>query len=192
MRTFLSIHGGEILGELSMFDRMIFRGHLTGFYPQGAFQRFLSSQGILLKDFGRYVRTMTTILREHLNAIATQTGRPMIYLKQAMTAARGKSKETLAREIAARDGVIEGLICIFSTVENCSSFEVRGNRQSQKLEVLRARRKCLHYYLYLMDRELGFMHIRLQSWFPFQIQIYINGREWLGRQMDLKGIGYRR
>lgn len=192
MQTFLSVHQGEILGQLSMFDRMIFRGHLSGFYPRGAFQRFLSSQGRLLKDFGRYVRTMTTILREHMNGIATQAGRPMIYLKQAMTAARGKSKEALAREIAVLDGVSEGLICIFSTVENCSSFEVRGNRESQKLEVVRARRKCLYYYLYLMDREFGFMHVRLQSWFPFQIQIYLNGREWLGRQMERKGIGYRR
>jgi hypothetical protein len=192
MRTFLSVHDREILGQITMFDRMIFRGHLTGFYPQGAFQRFLSSQGRLLKDFGRYVCTMTTILREHMNGIATQAGRPMIYLKQAMTAARGKSKEALAREIATRDGVREGLICILSAVENCSSFEVRGNRQTQKLEVVRARRKCLYYYLYLMDREFGFMHIRLQSWFPFQIQIYINGREWLGRQMDRKAIGYRR
>jgi hypothetical protein len=148
MQTFLSVHQAEILGQITMFDRMIFRGHLTGFYPQGAFQRFLGSQGRLLKDFGRYVRTMTGILREHMNDIATQAGRPMIYLKQAMTAARGKSKEALAQEIAAQDGVREGLICIFSTVENCSSFEVRGNRRSQKLEVVRARRKCLHYYLY--------------------------------------------
>ncbi|MDI6795081.1 MAG: hypothetical protein QME81_19810, partial [bacterium] len=36
------------------------------------------------------------------------------------------------------------------------------------------------------------MHIRLQSWFPFQIQVYINGREWLARQMDKQGIQYER
>ena len=191
MKTFLTLHQKEIFGQLEMFDRMIFRGHLSGFYPRGAFQHFLSSQGTLLKDFGRYVRTMTTILREHMSSIATEAARPMIYLKRAMTAARGKSKEALAKEIAERDGVREGLICILSAVENCSSFEVRGNRQSQRLEVVRAPRKCLHYYLYLIDREFGFMHIRLQSWFPFQIQIYINGREWLRRKMELKGIGYR-
>ena len=36
------------------------------------------------------------------------------------------------------------------------------------------------------------MHVRLQTWFPFQIQIYINGREWLAKQLDCKGIGYQR
>ena len=36
------------------------------------------------------------------------------------------------------------------------------------------------------------MHVRLQTWAPYEIQIYINGREWLARQMDQAGIGYRR
>jgi len=36
------------------------------------------------------------------------------------------------------------------------------------------------------------MHVRLQSWFPFEIQIWVNGRQWLARQLDREGIGYQR
>ena len=36
------------------------------------------------------------------------------------------------------------------------------------------------------------MHVRLQTWFPFPIQVCINGREWLAREMDKAGIGYKR
>ena len=36
------------------------------------------------------------------------------------------------------------------------------------------------------------MHVRLQTWAPYEMQIYVNGREWLARQMDQAGIGYRR
>ena len=36
------------------------------------------------------------------------------------------------------------------------------------------------------------MHIRLQSWFPFTVQVYLHGREWLGRQLDQQGIAYER
>jgi hypothetical protein len=192
MKTFISVHQNDVRGEITMFDRMIFRGHLLAFFPKNAFLRFLLSQKILLKNFGWYVQTVTRILKGHIQRIAAEAGREVIYLSSAMTAARGKSKEDLAREIARRDGISEGLICVFSTVETCMSFEVRGNRQTEKLQVVRAARKCLHYYFYLIDGELGFMHIRLQSWFPFQIQLYINGREWLARQMDRKGIGYQR
>jgi len=38
---------------------------------------------------------------------------------------------------------------------------------------------------------LGWMHARIQTWFPFNIQIGINGREWLARQMDQAGLQYR-
>jgi hypothetical protein len=85
-----------------------------------------------------------------------------------------------------------GLVCVLSVVEPCRSFGVTPNRQTRRLEVVRRRRKCLHYYLYRIDPEFGWMHVRLQTWAPYEIQVYVNGREWLARQMDQAGIGYRR
>jgi hypothetical protein len=46
------------------------------------------------------------------------------------------------------------------------------------------RRKCLHVYQYWCDHVFGFMNARIQTWYPFNIQLCINGREWLARQMD--------
>lgn len=192
MDTFESIHQDRIMGKLSMFDRLIFKGHLTNFYPAGAFGRFLYRQGVLLKDFDKYVKKATASLKEQAQAIAGEAGRPYEYLASATTQASGQSKEERAREIAARDGIEEGLICVFSVLELCSSFDVRGNRETHKKEVVHRQRKCLHFYFYYMDREFGFMHVRLQSWFPFQIQVYINGHEWLAQQMDQQGVYYER
>ena len=192
MTTFESVHQDEILGSLTTFDRMIFRGYLTGFFPDGAFQRFLNRRGVLLKDFGRFVEGATAKVKEHVMRLAATAGRPYVYLESAHTAASGTSKEDVAREIAERDGIKEGLVCVLAVVEPCWSFDVRRNREKKKLEVVRRRRKCLHFYLYRIDREFGWMHVRLQSWFPFTIQIYINGREQLSRRLDELGIGYAR
>src|ERR1041384_6507550 len=46
-----------------------------------------------------------------------------------------------------------------------------------------------HLFLYV-DRDFGLMHVRLQTWLPFSIQVCVNGREWLARQMDRAGIRY--
>ena len=192
MDTFLSIHQDAIMGTLSTFDRMIFKGHLSGFFPQGAFARFLSSQGVLLKDFGAYVERATEAIKEQAKQLAQAAGRPYLYLEHAATHARGDSKEDQARAIAARDGVHQGLICVLAVVEPCRSFGVRGNPDTHRLEVGRQRRKCLHFYFYYQDAEFGFMHVRLQSWFPFEMQIYINGREWLAHQLDQRSIAYQR
>lgn len=191
METFLSIHQDSIIGTLSTFDRMRFKGHLTGFFPDGAFARFLASQDILLKDFGKYVKQATETLKAQAQN-SEESGRPFIYLRSATTKASGRSKEDLARAIAADDRITEGLICVFSVLETCTSFDVRGNRETHKLEVVRRQRKCLHFYFYYIDPEFGFMHVRLQSWFPFEIQICINAREWLARRLDERDIAYVR
>jgi hypothetical protein len=89
-------------------------------------------------------------------------------------------------------GVTEGIICLISAVESCWSFQVRKRHSSGRLELFRRERKCLHHYLYLIDEEFGFMHVRIQGWIPYECQIYINGREWLARQLDKRGVGYVR
>src|SRR2546426_3369152 len=42
------------------------------------------------------------------------------------------------------------------------------------------------------DPEWGWMNARIQTWFPFNIQVCINGREWLARQMEQQGLHYQR
>jgi hypothetical protein len=41
-----------------------------------------------------------------------------------------------------------------------------------------------------MHKDFGLMHVRLQTWFPFNMRMCLNGRSWLARQMDAAGIGY--
>ncbi len=36
------------------------------------------------------------------------------------------------------------------------------------------------------------MHVTLQTWFSFEIQIYINGRAHLAKMLDKENIGYKR
>ncbi len=147
---------------------------------------------MLLKDFGAYVAKTTEELKAAVQQMAHAAGRPYLYLESVMTKAQGRSKEDLARSIAAKDGITDGLICVLSTLEACRSFGVRKNPATHHLEVRPQQRKCLHFYFYYFDAEFGFMHIRLQSWFPFTIQVYINGREWLGRQLEQQGIPAQR
>jgi hypothetical protein len=181
------------MGSLTTFDRLIFKGHLTMLYPQGAFARLLSRQGVLLKDFKPYVQEISQQIKRHAQELAEAAGRPYRYLQGAQTARNGQGgKEGLARQIATEDEVAAGLICVLATLEPCSTFTVRGNRETHKLEVVRRKTKCLHFYFYYLDAELGFTHIRLQSWFPFQIQVYVNGRECLARHLDQQGIAYER
>lgn len=192
MNDFEKVHADVVEGTLTMFDRIIFRGYLSNLFPDGAFARFLNANGVLLKDFSVFVQQTSAELKAHVEQLASEAGRPYKYLASATTKASGTSKEDLARAIAAQDNITAGLICVLAVVEPCQSFTVQGNRATQKLEVKRKRTKCLHFYLYFMDAEFGFMHVRLQSCFPFELQVYINGREWLARRLAEKGLAFER
>src|SRR5438034_7192127 len=97
-----------------------------------------------------------------------------------------------ARQLAERDRIEHGLVCIFSILEPCRSFSFLFKKPlpDQRPFVKPARRKCLHLYFYFMDRNLGLIHVRIQTWFPMPIQIYMNGHEWLARKLEANGIRF--
>jgi hypothetical protein len=192
MSVFEDTHASGVLGSLTMFDRLVFKGHLTGLYNRGAISAFLWSQGFPLTEWSRYTQQATATITANAKALAAQADRPYIYLDHATTRWKGQTKESLARSIAERDGISEGLICVISIVEPAQSFDVRPNPETHRLEARRRQRKCVHHYLYLIDSEFGFMHVCIQAWLPYPIQIWVNGREWLARQLDAAGIGYLR
>lgn len=192
MGAFEDLHHKRITGSLAMYDRMIFKGHITRLFKQDAVRCFLWNQGVPLTDFTTYAKATTERIANNARALANDAGRPVISFDHVKTRNRVQQKDDLAKSIAARDGVTEGIVCLISAVEPCMSFQVRKSMKTKRLEATRRERKCLHHYLYLIDPEFGFMHVRIQGWIPYECQIYINGREWLARQLDKAGIGYVR
>jgi len=120
-------------------------------------------------------------------ALAERKGRPYRFLTSSQI-----SKEDVARQIAAQDNIKQGLIVVLGCVEPCMSYVVRGNRETRHIHMELAQRKCTHFYYYYLHPVFGFMNVRVQSWFPFTINICLNGREWLARQLDAAKVAYRK
>ncbi len=181
MESFLQQHAEKITGVLSCFDRLIFKGYLPFSYPRGM-EGFLHQQEVLLKDFRAFALDQSQKLKDHAQALAEAAGRPLIYLEKRIR------KEDEARRLAAKDGVTEGLVCVFSKLETCSSFKIAYGKGRPRLK--KSYPRCLVFYFYYLDPEFGLLHIRLPTWFPFTIQVYVNGHDWLAHQLDKRGIGY--
>ena len=146
---------------------------------------FLSHNNVLLKDFGEYAEKVTKSLCEHIENIAKINNRPYQFLY-----GNDIDKGELARKILQENPIQDGLIGIFSNIEVCSTMNVIKNGKTKKLELKWGPRKCKYYYLYYFDKDFGFMHIKIQSWFPFMVQIYINGHEWLKQQLIKENINF--
>lgn len=185
MERFLTRHKDRIVGTITGFDRILFRGTLRCLSHPKGMSVFLSSQHVLLKEYGHFVQRLSHEISEHAKALAAELGRRYQYLTSSSL-----SKEQLAREIMEQDQIKQGLVCVFAAVEPCQTISVRPNRQSKKLELVSQSRHCKHLYFYFVDREFGLMHIRLQTWLPFSIQVCVNGRRWLGNKLQQAGIPF--
>lgn len=187
MERFMKRHESRIVGSIAGFDRILFRGNISSICHVGGMDRFLSSLKVLYKDFGTFAQKISDQVKAHAQEIAKQEGRPFIYITSAK-----QSKEETARAIMEQDHITEGLICVLSCVEPCQSFRIRKDAVRKWIYLAAAERKCLHVYFYFVDRECGFMHVRLQTWLPLSIQVCLNAREWLAAELTRAGIKYKR
>ncbi len=187
MQAFVSRHRHQIQGTLSGFDRLRFLGSLRRLSYVDGLASFLAAIGVLLKGFGDFMLNLSQRIKQASErlALATPTGR-VHYL-----ASSAQSKEEFIQGLPAPSHPgPSGLIAVLSCVEPCRSYELHRNPTTKHLELRSALRKCLHYYFYLDHPCFGPMHVRLQTWLPFQIKVVLNGRDWLARQLDTAGIGY--
>ena len=186
MERFLKRHASRILGSISGFGRVLFRGVLRSIsYVQGL-DWFMGSQRVGFKDFEWFVEKFSRGIKQRAEQIAQAAGRPFLFVSSGKL-----SKEALVRKLLEENPVQQGLICVLSCVEPCQTFTVRRDREKRQLRLLPRQAACLHFYFYFLDREFGLMHIRLQSWLPLSIQVCVNGREWLARQMQRRGIAFQ-
>lgn len=182
---FIARFGQGVTGAISGFDRLRFMGTLRTLQTGRGMMGFLAKTGVLLKEFAKYVESLTGRVREHGQRMAKDAGFEVCYLRGST-----QRKEELAQGAAEKSGVQEGLVAIYSCVEPCWTFFLRKDAQRKHLVLEAGQGKCLHQYYYFLHEECGLIHFRLQTWFPFTVTLCINGRQWLARQMDRAGIGY--
>jgi len=169
----------DILGTSSTFDRVIITGSIIPIAYQKGLSTFLSVNNILLKEFIGYAKNLADIIKAHAQSIAIKENVSYIYLNNSKT-----RKEKLVKSIIEDRGNHPGLIAVLSALEVDNSFDIYRNKETKKLELISRKRKCLHIYFYFIDEHLGLCYFRVQTFFPFKVQIYFNGREKLACEMS--------
>src|ERR1700679_777223 len=179
MHSFLSRFASLVSGVLCGFDRLSLCASLRMIsFPLGL-QNYLWAQRVPFKDFEQHSEKVTAQLEEASLKLARQQGLEIRYLNSAQ-----HSKEDIAREIAARDRIKNGLICVLRSIDPCWTVQVTKNYRTKMLEIHFRERKCVHLYHYQIHPIFGFMHARIQTWFPFTVHVCLNGREWLARPLE--------
>jgi hypothetical protein len=174
---------GVIVGVLSCYDRLLLQGTIPGICFAGGMEKFLRTRGIQLKDYAQWASPLAESIKSNAEALARKAGIEIQYLRKKVR------KEDLVQQILSRRGEQPGLVCIFSVLERCDTYRVCG--RDGRCALRPDAGKCLHYYFYFLDAQWGLGFIRLPTWAPFRMQVYVNGHNWLARQLNRENLRYR-
>ena len=175
----------RIAGVLSCYDRVVVTGTLPTVCYAAGMTKFLYAIGVRIFDYPQFAWTLRDRVRERAASLAAQAGITIEHIAKSHI-----RKEAVVAEVLKRRGEHPGLVHVISAMEACGAYQPWHDKQTHKTFVRPDSGKCLHYYFYFIDAELGLVYLRVPTWAPFRLQFYCNGHSWLARQLTAEGIGF--
>jgi hypothetical protein len=175
----------RLAGVLSCYDRIIVTGTLPGVCYAKGMTAFLSARQIRIFDYPRFAEPLRDRVRERAAELAAAAGITIEHIANSHI-----RKEEVVAEVLAARGDHPGLVHVISAMEACPTYKPWHSKETHRTFLRPATGKCLHYYFYFIDAELGLIYLRVPTWCPFRLQFYCNGHSWLARQLTAAGIGF--
>jgi hypothetical protein len=176
----------QMHGVLNCYDRIVIAGHLQPLSYAKGMTKYLYNEQIRIFDYKDFAQPLRDLVRENAIAIAQAHGVEIEFV----TKSRQMRKEKRIRQVVAQRGDHPGLVHILSAMEACTAYMPWHDKQTHKTYVKTTQGKCLHYYFYFIDAELGLCYLWVPTWCPFRLQFYCNGHNWLATQLRQHEIDY--
>jgi len=170
---------------LSCYDRLILTGTLPEIsYAQGM-TKYMYQNGIRIFDYPKFAEPFKDAIRANAERIAREHEVEIEFIRKA-----GVRKESVISDKIAKRGDHPGIVHIISAMEVCNTYKPWHDKKTGKTFLKPDQSKCLHYYFYFIDPQVGLGYVRVPTWCPFRLQVYINGHNIVASDLKQAGIGY--
>lgn len=170
---------------LSFYDRLVFTGVMPEIsYAQGM-TSYLYNNNIRIFDYPKFAEPFKKQILENAEKLAKENGIEIEFIRKSKI----RKEDIISKKIKDR-GTTPGLVHVISAMETCPTYKPWHDKKSGRTFVKPDQSKCLHYYFYFIDEYLGLCYVRVPTWAPFRLQVYMNGHNMLASQLDASGISY--
>ncbi len=185
MELLTETYKGKIALVLSCYDRLI----LTGTMPEISYSQGMTSymynNEVKIFDYQRFAEPFKDAIRANAERIAKEHGIEIEFIRKS-----GLRKESIVSEKIKQRGDHPGIVHIISAMEGCNTYKPWHDKTTGKTFLKSDQSKCLHYYFYFIDPQVGLGYVRVPTWCPFRLQVYINGHNLLAAELKKAGIKY--
>jgi hypothetical protein len=176
----------KIHGVLHCYDRVVISGNLQPLCYAKGMTKYLYTQQIRIFDYTQFAEPLRDLIRANAQTIAEEKGLVIEFISKK----DDFRKEERVKEIIESRGNYPGLVHIFSAMEGCQAYRPWHDKQTHQTYVKMTQGKCLHYYFYFIDPDLGLCYLRVPTWCPFRLQFYFNGHNALSTQLSKEQIAF--
>ncbi len=146
---------------------------------------YMSQSNIRIFDYPKFAEPFKETIRSNAEQIAKEHGVEIEFIRKVSV-----RKESIISEKIEKRGNDPGIVHIISAMETCNTYKPWHDKTTGKTFLKPDTSKCLHYYFYFIDEQLGLGYVRVPTWCPFRLQVYINGHNLLASELKQAGIKY--
>jgi hypothetical protein len=184
--SLLERHADKIHGVLGCYDRILLRGTLPGLcFPEGM-SAHLWKRGIRIFDYPRAFTTCRDGIIENAKRLAGEHGFEIEFMRKSSF-----RKDDRIEAVLKERGHAPGLVYILSAMEACPSYRPWHDKKTGRTFLKPVQGKCLHFYFYFLDAEIGLCYVRVPTWAPFGLQFYFNGHNHLASKLRTAGVEFQ-
>jgi hypothetical protein len=187
----------DLLGHAVQFsytawDRMVLNGYLDRLQrPENISYFFREVVGVPAVT-PEVLMSRTAPYRAWVTRYAAEQAIPVV------AAPKGQRKEAVVAPYYRQFKAAEGVVVILTSTESGRTFvsytpryPPSGGDPGYRL-LQPARKRFLHYYFYLLDPVLGPMSLRVGTFLPFTLAVFLNGHSFLAQELTRLGVGFRK
>jgi hypothetical protein len=192
MELFTQLFGNLLVFVYHCFDRVVIHGYLSGLSRPGQVVHFFRDvvgetvidKAVLSRRTNEYQGWVEAYARNH--GIPIEWAEPKVRKEDYVRPAAERMKRVGRR----------GVYFILKSMEQGQTFRSAVPKfpvDDPNYRILgRQRSRFTHYYFYIDDEVLGPMSMRVASFFPFQTTYYLNGHNFIERELNREQVTFRK
>jgi hypothetical protein len=182
----LQRYAEEVESQLQCFDRIVLQGTLVDVAYPAALSKRLQEAGLSLGELTAFAQPLRDEICANAQRLAREAGAEVEFVSR-----KNFRQEERIAEVLARRGRQPGLVHVFRVKERATVFDLRrhGERKDQVRLIMRPG-QCLHFYFYFLHERLGLLYVRVPTWLPLRLQVYLNGHSVLAQSLAQAQSGH--
>ena len=178
--------GDHVTLEVECLDRIYLNGYIPIMQLPGQLISFLVGHRKQKIPSPALLHQMTQKFVQDVKEYAEENEIPIVHFEHR------QRKDDVAAQMWQKHPVKDGVVFIGIAQEKAYAFKGRKKDQKGHIGFEYSRQSVFvnHYYFYINDYEFGPAFIKICSYVPFAIKVYLNGHEWVKRQLHKQKIAF--